>query len=652
MLWIAKNCLIPEGQEIVENLPLDISYRIDKRRSGDDYETSNPYILYCLENGISASKMGWTPHLNCFPKFEVVKESKMYLTMLDAPLDKVDLLKSKLRKFLSRYSPSKLIKIRPEATIKVGTNLYYDHGDIRKDYERPKNNYSGHMLYQKIHNQPLSYREIWLPSKVYKTMSTFWMNICGQTLKRIPYCAYMETQETLEEKVSKHFVPCRSLDLKGMGLQFPREYISAVHDIFVEMYDDEELHQSAACVRSLFENLTLEETQFVRPRRGTGLGYFEVEKSLIMACLLSEKHVVCMWNDDMLIKEEDYLESRKILEDFSLVINEKKSGILWKNMTFFGGLQIDKSGRSSSVYMAIGFLSAIFTKRRHWLRKAMCADLLPRESRYVAAHLEFLFGYEFKKGDYMLNPRNLGGVAQMPAITGYGRDYLVYKSRVKDENKTIRQTLFLTINPATENAIHFARKEQWKKGIRCWDIPYRWWEPDEVTPRSNSYLHHLTRTTLKVPDWIEDNLILFHGETTLKRGRGLEGQELMNAVLNNVYSQDPWDHEAKGGSIVVGLQVPRAPDNYLLLLAERLMEAIPVDFNFVYKQKLRGDLAVKSRRPINLEVVHDDDESLSDELVAPDEYLPDLGFLDEEDFNYDVEGVIIDDDIDDGWLSE
>jgi len=596
MTWIAKHCLTPEGEAILDDLPSKICQVLDQRDAKVPIETSNEYCLEFLDDLISRTgNRARVPNLACFPKWKVEKESKMWLTDLDPPSqDRIESLRVRLRSFIGRKGPSKLYPGVPEAHVKTGFNLYNDMDKIRHDWERPSQ-YVGPLRYQRIHNQPLSYREIWLPSKAYKTMSSFWMALMTQILKKIEYCVCNETAYELTVKTGSRFKPCRTLDLKGAGLQFPREYINVLHEVVSEIYPDPVTSQATDAVRDLFKNLQLDDTTFVKPKRGTGLGYFEIEKAIIIACLLEDCDVVRMYNDDILVPEAQYAKAKQRLIDFSFVINEEKSGILWRTLTFFGGYQIVPGRRTVfGGHQREGYYSSIFTKRRHWTRKLMCSLAAPTHSRYIAMHLEILYGHEFRKGEYLSHPRNLGANRTCPPIRGWTDDYILSKNATPKGSVEdyLRYTLFFDkVSKEDENELHHRRKKLWKNRQVIDDTPYRWWEPDSVLPKNQIYTP-FDKLKTGIPEWVENNLILWHEKTAGLKSRGLLPNELDNAILWNRYSLDPWRDQATGGSVVDGIHVWRAVPTELQFWNDLIKRAEPITRNFIQKIKLSESTGV------------------------------------------------------------
>lgn len=233
-------------------------------------------------------------------------------------------------------------------------------------------------------------------------------------------------------------------------------------------------------------------------------------------------------------------------------------------------------------------------------------------------HLEILYGYEFRKGKYMLNPRNLGANRNCPPMRGYGDDFTLSKNATPrgTVDNQLRYSLFENFDRKTENEFHKGRKELWKNRQNFDDTPHRWWEPDKVTPNITECIP-FDKAKTGIPEWVENNLILYHYKTAGLKSRGLENNQLREAVLSCRYSHDPFLDYANGGCVEHGIHVWRPPLDVDLFMAEHLSECQPITRNMIHKiipegYKPPGRSPIQqffNRRSVNQNfIINEDDE--------------------------------------------
>lgn len=444
-IFAFKELLTLEGQEEYEQFPEDRATIIDmiysKRKKDESIISSRIYKAFtsCKQpNGrIMASRD--LPSINAFPSFDLKKESKMYLCDLDTPShNQVTLMKNNLRTILSRYGP-KVLPIPPiEAATTLGSSFYSDGHVTRRDYEKPTITWTSSWDYQKFKTDPRTEREVWLPPKGYKILSSWWHFFTEPLMRRIPYIMHPGTLEEVTKDVMKKFVPSTKLDLKGFGLQFPREYVIACMDVLLEFYPSPEIEDYRRSSIAVFEKLSIkmEDDTFITPKRGVGLGYFANLMTLCVAATLYDCNIVKMFSDDILCPIPFYEKARGKLIDAGFIINEKKSGKEWYSAPFFGGVTMTKAGYAL-YYTAQGVKAAIFTKRWHYQRKAI---MLASSFKYrwkANYHYERIFGYEVSKCEAFKHTDMLGLDPTAPRPCGWVKGGLLrkYKSpRIDDEN--------------------------------------------------------------------------------------------------------------------------------------------------------------------------------------------------------------------------
>jgi hypothetical protein len=192
VLFCLKRYSLPEGQEILESLPKTITLmmNIGTGPGIKEFIEMHPFLRtfsqlgseFKLKNRRSKFLL---PHLNAFPRWEIKKESKMWLTELDPPTeDNLIKLERILRKFLYPLK-NRVFLLDAEAAAKDGRNLYYDGFVKKHDYERVTYSYHNAFKYEKYLTGPLTEREVWIPSKAYKTNSSWWTYVHSQLLSNL-----------------------------------------------------------------------------------------------------------------------------------------------------------------------------------------------------------------------------------------------------------------------------------------------------------------------------------------------------------------------------------------------------------------------------------------------------------------------------------
>jgi hypothetical protein len=306
-------------------------------------------------------------------------------------------------------------------------------------------------------------REVWLPSPDYKYLSRFWDLIYKQIKHLFPFDVSSLSEEEIVNIVSERFETCKTLDIKGFGLAFPRSMIIAVINRIKKSYPL--LSEQAEKSISIIQNIEVEiGNQVVKPKRGVGLGYFHPLMYLITFCLLRDSKVVASFADDSLIKAKHFNKCAERFKHYTIPINEKKSQIKWKNIAFFiqsgivpGEDHLYKLSNKNSL------LAGIFNQRFHWERKFVCS-MLPAEEQIPAAFcLERIFGKEFFRGEAMSNVKDGGYLDCIPQNWGVSRskyacDTSSNKTRIMWRLDILPEELLLE----ERKDIHQERKRRWR----------------------------------------------------------------------------------------------------------------------------------------------------------------------------------------------
>jgi len=279
-------------------------YKEAKLPIPDELEQNPIYQIEIISKDRNGNKMRTRdlPSLNAFPDYDLEKESKMWLTQLEPPsLEKKELIKELIRKLIRKYGPNSINNPPTESVMKLGNNLYSDNHVPKTDYEMPEFTWTSSWTYQKFKTDSRTEREVWLPPKGYKLVSSWWHFFTEPLMKKIPFTVSNETITDVRKSLHKRFKPCKKIDLKGFGLQFPREYIAAAMETLSEEYPCEETQDYTRSTLSIFEKMSIKmgDLKYITPKRGVGLGYFSNLMTLVVASILQDSNVIYMFNDDI-----------------------------------------------------------------------------------------------------------------------------------------------------------------------------------------------------------------------------------------------------------------------------------------------------------------------------------------------------------------
>jgi len=389
------------------------------------------------------------------------------------------------------------------------------------------------------------------------------------------------------------------MDLKGFGLQFPREYAIAAMEVVAEYYPCEEAEEYLNMAKSLFSliSVKMEDDTFIKPIRGVGLGYFSNVMSLVVACLLEDCHVVKMFNDDMLISDESYKKARSVLEDHKFVINEKKSGTKWYRAPMFANVSMDVKG-TLMFFEVQGIKAAVFNKKYHYQRKAIHLTA-PWVYRWKQTfHYERIFGWEKSPGESQEHPCMLGLNPQAPYPVGYVkggllRKYVSPKDSEDEESRRIR-------------AIAFPWKEKKDKdfaktralAIAKYKDRISYTEYDEyLNPRieesatSKKLTPDFFLASYQLPRWADLKSILYNEATTGRTTMGMYPKRAAYYMLNYLLSDNPIHSWITGGYEIISpfYRIPGV-NNQTLWLYSKLKWS--TRFNFPSVNKKKGDGAI------------------------------------------------------------
>jgi hypothetical protein len=455
------------------------------------------------------------------------KESKMPMTLEPPPsAEKIQKFRETANRFLDKLKLPSLIELpRDEELEEPSDRKYYAGGQILEDkIDHPERH--GRFLYQAFMTGWDSPRECWLPSKEYKVISKFWYYIGKSLLEYVEYDVSGKRDTDIKDIISSRWRQCKSLDIKGFGLLFPREYIYQIVDLLVERYPD--LKEYGDRTKGIINSIEVEyKDEIFIPKRGVGLGYFHPLMNLAIFAMLQDAYVVGSFADDTLIDSNDYDRSVEILESYEIRVNYDKSGEEWYNLCYFIGAMLDPDDDClRELTNENAGIAACFNTRWHWSRKNICATLFPEEQFTVAYCLERIFGFEFYRGESQSHLNDGGYLTAIPEKFGVSRSkYACSQVALKSGPKGFLPQEYLdglTFEECKE--IHQTRKERWnsKRLLECF-------EDNTVVQPDPEAGRYACEYPIRYTQWAEDTVREF-GLTSHRTTFGLSIDELYRAL--------------------------------------------------------------------------------------------------------------------------
>jgi hypothetical protein len=540
------------------------------------------------------------PPLSCLPTYNRSKESKMWLTELDCPpLHIREKFKENFRKFIRRYSPNEITEPPYEATVSYGNSWYADDYLKKKDSEKPELSYHGRFHYQWFWTSPASKREVWLPSKQYKRNSLYWHLIAAQIIDKVPWCVGNNTLTDVRKRMFSKWKPSRKIDLKGFGMQFPREYLLSMMEVIEEFYGpfNDNAREEADY---LFNNLSIimEDGKTIYPKRGCGLGYYNHLMTLGVASILQDLDVTMMFSDDILINHERYDEALKELQYYGFVINWKKTGDLFKQKAYFAGVCMTKPG-SLHFGDVNAPLCAGFTSSHHHERKGILLScpivakyipdgelkpvpiLVPRRLS-IAYSYRRLFGYETHALDIMEHPTKWGILPYAPKSVGYVKGGLLRKYITDRQDGPLSYLMYSRWRKTKSREFASVRYNARKLKNVFWSTDLEEYLHPEVEdnldePMFKSGLDAVLRN-YPFPTWADYQNLVVRQETVGRVTHGLPPSRAAKFLRENLLSRDPIGSGIYGGTrVLTGFsRIPGLNNEtmiiYLSLLACRYVE--------------------------------------------------------------------------------
>jgi hypothetical protein len=682
-IYLMHNCLTLEGQEAYEDF-IEVRAKIldllGAKRPVPDELNQNPIYLAMkkcrlIVNGKSQLMPArHLPSITAFPDFNLEKESKLYLCKLDRPQEElVSEFKKLVKALLVQKGPKTLDIPSNEGVISLGPQKYSDGHEVKQDFEKPCITWTSSWDYQRFKTDNRTEREVWLPPKGYKMVSSWWHFLLDPIMKRIEWVVHSDQFRDLSLEISERWKPCKKIDLKGFGLQFPREYIVCTMEAILEVYPNETIQEYFESAKRLFSKLEIqmEDKTFFQPDRGVGLGYFSNVMTLGIAALLQEFDIVKMFNDDILCPSENYIPARTKLEKFLFVINEKKSGQEWLSRPFFANITFvpNNKGHFMLYNQAQGIKAAVFNKRYHYERKnimLMCKWPHRWKANY---HYERLFGYEVNRGEAFMHPSMLGLNPDGEYLTGYVKGGLLRKYKAPQSDHDVELNRIWSIqfpwrDPPPRKDFQKIRNSLRKKKNIVYYTEYDDYLNPEVRFTGNIPLKPvLNKGNYQLPSWSDLQEIIAHHRTY---GRTLQGHNPIRAserMLDYLLADNPIHAWLAGGYEVITpyYRIPGV-NPWIQVLYESIRKIQKASTPIANKSLGEGSLvhmgqgsgisffnSIKVEEEINFEIIKIDTTDLPD--IQGDDDLSD-DKIEIEDFNFTNESSEEDGEFSDGEYSE
>jgi len=554
----------PEGADRYEEYFLQYARNYDLKVSGQPQEDDFlNHPLTIIKNNSKLSLSGEIrsrdfPSINGFPRFDRKKESKMWLTQLDelTPLQ-LEIFEKKARNFLRKFSNESFYVPNISACMAIDQNWYSDGHVKRRNCEEPVFSWSDSWDYQTFWTSPTSKREVWLPPKDYKTCSLWWHLFVMPIIEKADELVGNDQLTEVRKSLQQRMRPCRKIDLKGFGLQFPRSLILILMKILGEYFPSLELDLVKKQTENMFNKISVKmpDGKFISPIRGVGLGYFSNLMTIAVRVILDGVYIVKMFNDDILVDDHDYNMALMMLTDLGFVINEKKSGEFYNRAPYFMNVSMDKRG--SVHYQDVqGPWAAAVLARHHYQRKSIFLMVPYAHKWKMRYHYERLFGYELHRGEVYDHPTTWGINPHATEYVGYVTGGLLRKftsERLQDVTEHRVKSTYFPWKTAKESKFHLARfkarrfkRHKWYTGYDEYLHP----KMKEAKWINNiNFVNQLEPYT--VPTWYDLRCILNLGYSTGRFLRGLSPSEARHALSRYCFHRDPIGTMKNGGAIVV-----------------------------------------------------------------------------------------------------
>nr|USW07208.1 putative RNA-dependent RNA polymerase [Erysiphe lesion-associated ormycovirus 4] len=497
----------------------------------------------------------WIP-LTVFPRYEYKKEGKMHLAFVEKNYeDKIEEFRYLTRLYLRELDIKTLFVPSPEIVLKVDSSRYNDGGVIRRDYEKPLIDFECGFLYQSFNPKPLGTREVWVPDRSTKICNTFWQVIGRQIVTSDPRYPDVDPEITYG-KIKHKLDSCGLFDISGFGFQYPREYVVVVAEEISKLFSNPDIFEFVDILKLLFKKIKVQmpDGTYQYPIRGTGLGYFEDLKTIGMLAILNKYNVISLYGDQGLIHSNEIHHAMERLRNFGFIVPEDKYQYQIFRVKWSGWLMsTSECVRPKSLLEPV--ISA-FEASYHWERKAILRNFYNEFPEfydsidgYITFQYELAYGYEFYRGDSLMNFSNCGVSSRTPVHSGQLRTWQVqnmYTPRDNIVDSVAYETpFFVEWKRAQAKQFSIKRKEVYKNSLPCSTELYYYVNPKIVLHKSKK--PSIPRIASFISDAVESRLLVNYGLSTGKFTWGLSGQRMVDALKYCSRARNPFEAYATGG---------------------------------------------------------------------------------------------------------
>jgi len=509
--------------------------------------------------------------LSLFPIWQVEKESKTETLGFRAYDPKnEDSFRSLVKDFLKKYAPKKLFVPPYQACLRVGNRKYNDGGEVRHDYESPKNSWNSSFKLQSFMTGPLTLREVWLPGRVTKMSNSFWFSILDQIIRNVPYYAnnFSTAEELWENIKTKLHGNAVLFDVSGFGIQFPRSLLDILCDEIEELYHSSpELSGRVKELHTILKEVWVEKEDgtFLKPPRGIGLGYYESMKTLCVLAILDHTNPISVFGDQGLVpfsikKRKDH--PRELLKAHGFlfekitkarILTDINTGVLWAGAHMTpSSFRMKKSWTPSFAGASGGMY--------HWERKlAFRSMILPKECnhfwKYLAFQYELAFGYEFFAGESYNNFLDLG--LSPDGIRERGNTRYTAVNQLVPPKANFTSSMVRSVFPTREvtiprricKAFSIKRQKAFRSNRIINDYQYEYSNPRiEMNNKIKPNLDAVARAT---PFWMAARQLILNNVDSGKIPCGLKDDwDLRQSISKFPLAENPFEARATGGYTV------------------------------------------------------------------------------------------------------
>jgi len=507
----------------------------------------------------------WILPTSCLPLIDVDKGYKMYLSLL--PYTITPSMTAEFRTLVSQYLDElkleEVFMAPPDSLFKVGNQNCNDNGIVRKDRDHVSS-IDSDFLYQRFITQPLTPREVWLPSKLVKYNNNFWMSIGKQVLRKDPIYPKEDIRETYAY-LQTQLQGLIRFDLSGFGFQIPRELILIVAQQLATRFPSDQMNEHLKTLDYIFNKVKvwLPNGFCEKPTRGIGLGYYEDLKTIVVQSILKPYGPLSVYGDQGLFGEcrgDDIFDSFDRLRHFGFIVEEdhldqiecyEEVGLKW------AGARMTRSELILQKGMAEPILGALFSST-HWERKnSLCSIFQEKEKEFLAINnrlihcYALLFGTEFGPKDELTDSFwGIGINGNAPLALGASRSYKVARMRAPPAEHMVDVVYSTPFGrKVSERAFSLKQKKLFSRLRR------RTYKASRLSDSASLDISEPLVRDLNtkfipeklIPYWA-DLLYLFHqGRTAGTITSGLEGKDVIRATQRCPYSKDPYRSFATGG---------------------------------------------------------------------------------------------------------